>query len=115
MVGGLSTEKGLKERVDQTLGIMVASASHWEAVHQLARAAGERKRNVLILLTGKGVWMTRDSRFHALPEEASIYICRESLREEGISQESTGLSPDHFVSREKNAEIIEKSDRFLVF
>jgi hypothetical protein len=94
---------------------MVTSADHLDAVHQLVRAAGDKKRKVLILLTGNGVLCTRESRFHALSKEASVYICRESLQEEGITEESTGLGLDRFITRDENAEIIEKSDRFLVF
>jgi len=105
---------GAKEIMIQTLGMMVTSEARWDEVYELARAAGNQERKVLVLLTGKGVGMIRDSRFHALCQTASVYVCRESLAEEGLGEEGAGLDTDRVVSLDKGAEIIDRSDRFLV-
>lgn len=99
----------------QTLGILVTSINHWENVCQLAKAAVRTNRKVLILLTGQGVLMARYSGFQSLFEKATVFMDKGSCLAEGLVWENEGVAPERLAESNKNKEILELSDRYLVF
>ncbi|MFC1891583.1 hypothetical protein ACFLZT_04255 [Thermodesulfobacteriota bacterium] len=100
--------------MSQTLGILVSSDSHWDDVFQLTRAAVTQGRKVILYLAGNGVLLVHEPVFEMISSKAAVYVCRESCKVNGMGETIKGISADQIVTSEKQAEIIEGCDRYLV-
>ncbi|MDP2646242.1 MAG: hypothetical protein Q8P24_14975 [Desulfobacterales bacterium] len=99
----------------EKLGICVARPDSMTHVLGLARAAKKGGRDIDIFLTGQGVHLTRDPRFPELLKVARIGVCEVSYHANGYKgQPVPGLADKDFVTQMRNAEMVEKCDRYLV-
>ena len=114
MVERRQDNERLEEDMPQTLGILVTSDSHWDDVIHLTRAAVTQDRKVILYLAGNGVLLVYEPMFEMISSKAVIYLCRESCRINGLEGTIKGISADQIVTAEKQAEIIERCDRYLV-
>jgi predicted peroxiredoxin len=97
------------------LGILVSSDKHLDYVIKLTHAAHEKGKEVLIFFTGQGVLLTQLPEFTQLVGQAKISVCDVSFRALGLEGEVPGLGFKDFATQAKNAEMIEKSDAYVVF
>lgn len=98
-----------------TLGILVTSDLHLDYVLKLTDAALKRKKKVEIFFTGKGASLTRHPDFEKLAEKARLSVCDRSFRALGLAGQVPGVGSGDFVTQARNAEMIEKCDRYVVF
>jgi len=101
--------------MSSTLGIAVTtrdSAAHVLGVAEAARRAGIRTD---IFLTGDGVHLAHHPRFPELLEAGRVGVCEVSYIARGYrGRPVDGLTDKDFVTQERNAELVERSDRYLV-
>ena len=114
MVGHQQINERPKENMPQTLGILVTSDIHWDDIFQLTKAAVTQGRKVVLYLAGNGVLLVHEPMFEMISNKAVIYVCRESCKVNGLGETIKGISADQIVTSEKQAEIIEGCDRYLV-
>jgi peroxiredoxin family protein len=99
----------------QALGICVATRSQMAHVVGLARAAKAAGKEVEIFFTGEGVHLTQDPRFSELLEVAKVKVCEVSYIANGYKgKEVPGLVYKDFVTQARNAEMVEKCQRYVV-
>ena len=98
-----------------TLGILVTSDRHFRHVVGVAEAAKKAGKEVTIFFTGEGVLLTGHPDFARLPAIAKVDLCEVSFQANGLEGEVPGLNFKNFATQAKNAEMIEDSDRYLVF
>ena len=68
-----------------------------------------------VFLTGEGVHLVRDRRFRELVASARVSVCDASLRSAGLEPgDVDGLQDKDFVTQWRNAEMVERCDRYLV-
>ena len=87
-------------------------------VVNLTQAAHAKGKLVSLFFTGKGVLLTMDPRFKELVGKARLSICDASFRENGLhgrESEVPGVGFKDFATQAKNAEMLDQSDRYLVF
>ena len=101
--------------MEETLGILVTTERHIDYVLELTRAALARKKKIEIFFTGKAVLLTRHLDFKKLVGKARLSVCDISFRASGLSGPVPGVVFNDFVTQAKNAEMIEKCDRYVVF
>ena len=99
----------------EKLGILVTSDRHFDHVVGVAEAAKRAGKEVTIFFTGEGVLLTSRPDFGRLPEIAKVDLCEVSYHANGLEGDVPGLNFKNFATQAKNAEMIEDSDRFLVF
>jgi len=99
----------------EILGILVSSDRHLDYVIELTNAARVKGKDVRIFFTGNGVRLTQTPEFQELVGKAKISLCDVSFKAQILEGEVPGLEPKDFASQERNAEMIEKSDRYVVF
>ena len=97
------------------LGILVTSDRHFDHVAGVTEAAVSAGKDVTIFFTGEGVRLTAHSGFGRLPEIAKVDLCEVSYKANGLEGDVPGLTFKNFATQAKNAEMIEDSDRYLVF
>lgn len=97
------------------LGILVTSDRHWEHVLGVTEAGARAGKKVSVFLTGEGVRLTRFGEFARLTAAAQVDLCEVSFRAQGLTGVVPGLTFKNFATQAKNAEMIEDSDRYLVF
>ena len=101
--------------VSRSLGICVTTRGSNGHVLGLARAAVRAGISTEVFLTGEGVHMVRDRRFHELVSFARVSVCDLSFRSAGFEHgDADGLSDKDFVTQWRNAEMVERCDRYLV-
>ena len=100
----------------ETLGLVVTSNRRPRHVVGLARAARDRGLEVLIFLTGRGVFLTRDPEFAELAALAEIRLCAAGYRSFGLDPDEPvpGLTPDSFSTQAFHGELIRRSDHYVV-
>ena len=98
----------------EKLGILVSSNKHIDYVINLTRAAKDKGKEVEIFFTGKGVLLTQSPKFKNLVGKAKMALCDVSFRSLGLKGDVPGLDFKDFATQAKNAELIEKSDRYVV-
>jgi hypothetical protein len=104
-----------KADVPRTLGICVTTRGCANHVLGLAGAAARAGFSTEIFLTGEGVHVTRDHHFHELIETARVSVCDASYRAAGLDGGGTfGLTDKDFVTQWRNAEMVERCDRYLI-
>ena len=99
----------------ETLGMLVTTDRHLDYVLKLTDAAMARKKKVEIFFTGRGVLLTRHPDFEKLAGKARLSVCDISFRTMGLSGPVPGIGFNDFATQARNAEMIEKCDRYVVF
>ncbi len=100
----------------EKLGICVNSDSLLNHVIGLAKAGKAAGKEVEIFFTGAGVVLTQDSRFSELLGQGRIGVCEVSYIDRGLKgKEVPGLVDKDFVTQGRHAEMIEDSDRYVIF
>ena len=98
----------------ETLGMLVTTDRHLGYVLGLTDAALTRKKKIEIFFSGKGVLLTRHPDFEKLVGKARLSVCDISFRSLGLSEPVPGVGFNDFVTQTRNAEMIEKCDRYIV-
>jgi predicted peroxiredoxin len=98
----------------EKLGILVSSDNYLNYLINLTTAAKEKGKEVEIFFTGKGVLLTQMPDFEKLVGKAKMSLCDVSFRSLGLKGDVPGLGFKDFATQAKNAELIEKSDRYVV-
>ena len=101
-----------------SIGILVSSDRHMDHVVDLTQAAHAKGKQVSLFFTGKGVLLTMRPRFKELVGKAKLFVCDVSFRANGLHGRETevpGVGFKDFATQAKNAEMLSKSDRYLVF
>jgi predicted peroxiredoxin len=98
----------------EKLGILVSSDKHLDYVINLTRAASEKGKEVELFFTGKGVLLTQSPDFKNLVGKAKMTLCDVSFRALGLKGDVPGMGFKDFATQAKNADLIEKSDRYVV-
>jgi predicted peroxiredoxin len=101
--------------MSDTLGILVTSDRHLDHVLGIAEAAARAGKKVTVFFTGESVRLTQRPEFARLPEAAVVDLCEVSFRSNGLEGDVPGLNFKNFATQAKNAEMMEDSDRYLVF
>ena len=100
----------------RSLGICVTTRECAGHVLGLVNAAVRAGISTEIFLTGEGVDLIRDRRFHELVAAARVSVCDVSFRAAGLDAgDAAGLADKDFVTQWRNAEMVERCDRYLVF
>jgi predicted peroxiredoxin len=97
------------------LGILVSTTKHLDYVIALTSAAHDKGKSVEIFFTGKGVLLTQKPEFEQLVGKAKLSVCDVSFRANGLSGDVPGVGFKDFATQARNAEMIESSDRYVVF
>ena len=99
----------------RSLGICVTTRESTRHVLGLAGAAARAGVSTEIFLTGEGVHLVRDRRIQELVAAARVSVCDASFRAAGLDGEDiTGLTDKDFVTQWRNAEMVERCDRYLI-
>ena len=99
----------------RSLGVCVTTRESARHVLGLAGAAARAGISTEIFLTGEGVHLVGDHRFHELIEAARVSVCDASFRAAGLDgEEVPGLTDKDFVTQWRNAEMVEHCDRYLI-
>jgi hypothetical protein len=102
----------------ESLGILVSSDKHLDYVVNLTKAAYEKGKTVSLFFTGKGVLLTMQPQFKELVGKAKLSVCDVSFRANGLhgrEEEVPGVGFKDFATQARNAEMLARSDRYLVF
>jgi predicted peroxiredoxin len=98
-----------------TLGICVATRNQIAHVIGLAKAAKAAGKTVEVFFTGEGVHLTHDPRFAELIGTGKLAVCEVSYIANGFKgQEVKGLGFKDFVTQARNAEMLERCERYVV-
>ena len=98
-----------------TLGICVTTRDHVHHLFGLAAAAAEAGVTTDVFLTGEGVHVTGHPRFPELLAAARVSVCEVSFMAAGYRGKYVpGLADRDFVTQWRNAEMVERCDRYLV-
>lgn len=98
----------------EKLGILVSSDKHLDYVINLTAAAHKKGKEVEIFFTGQGVLLTQSSDFNKLVGKAKMTLCDVSFRALKLEGDVPGMGFKDFATQAKNADLIEKSDRYVV-
>ncbi len=101
-----------------TLGILVTSDKHLDAVVGLVEAAHEKGKEVQAFFTGAAVHLTLQPDFAKLAGKARLWICDVSFRANGYhgrENEVPGVGFKDFATQGRNAEMLVEMDRYVVF
>lgn len=81
----------------------------------LAKAAKRAGKHSEIFLTGEGVHLTHQPGFSELLEVARVSVCEVSYIANGYKRKAVpGLVDKDFVTQLRNAEMVDKCDRYLI-
>ncbi len=101
--------------MSQRFGICVASRKNMTHVLGLAQAASSKDIQVDIFLSGEGIHLTQDSRFSDLLATGRVGVCEVSYLAAGFRKEDLpGLVDKDFVTQLRNAEMVDKCDRYII-
>ncbi len=99
----------------EKLGICVATRESMSHVLGLAKAAKRAGKHTEIFLTGEGVHLTHQPGFSELLEVARVGVCEVSYIANGYKGKAVpGLVDKDFVTQMRNAEMVEKCDRYHI-
>ncbi|MCP4900443.1 MAG: DsrE family protein [bacterium] len=99
----------------RSLGICVTTRGIAGHVLGLVSAAVRAQISPEIFLTGEGVHLVRERHFPELLSSARVSVCDVSLRAAGLEAgDVAGLTDKDFVTQWRNAEMVERCDRYLV-
>jgi hypothetical protein len=99
-----------------TLGICVTTPAHAPHLLGLAAAAGRAGFRIDVFVTGDGVELLRCRGLERLPEQGHrVGVCEVSARQRGLPPGTVPwLRDKDFVTQARNAELVERCDRYLV-
>ena len=95
-----------------TLGILVNSDRHFRHLTGLTRSARKQGIAVLVFCTGPGVRVALEPDFNELATSAEVKFCRKSI--ERYIPDPPELPKNSLTSQSWHAEMIDRSDRYLV-
>lgn len=101
-----------------TLGILVSSKMHLDAVVELVKAAHAKGCETQVFFTGSAVFLTLEPRFAELEGKAKLWVCDVSFRTNGLhgrEDDVPGVGYKDFVTQGRNAEMLAEVDRYVVF
>jgi hypothetical protein len=99
----------------RSLGICVTTPGSARQTLGLTSAAVRAGISTEIFLTGEGVHLVRDRRFYELVGAARVSVCDVSFRTAGFEPGSVdGLADKDFVTQWRNAEMVERCDRYVI-
>ncbi len=99
----------------RSLGLCVTTRESSPHVLGLAAAAARAGVAAEVFLTGEGVHLVNDGRFPELTATARVSVCDASFRSAGLAvEDAVGLADRDFVTQWRNAEMVERCDRYLV-
>ncbi len=101
--------------MEKTLGILVGTDKFLDWVIAVTDAAFQKGIKVEIFFTGAGVKLTQDAAFVNLVGKAKLSVCDVSFRAYGFSGDVPGVGFKDFATQARNAEMINRCDRYLVF
>ena len=101
--------------MSEILGILVGTNKHLDHVIDLTNAAHAKGKEIEIFFTGAGVHLTQDPRFSQLVGKAKLSVCDVSFRGFGLAGEVPGVGFKAFATQARNADMINKCDRYVVF
>jgi len=99
----------------ETLGILVGTDKHLDHVINLTEAAKTKGKEVEIFFSGQGVMLTQSADFEKLVGKAKLSVCDVSFRANGLQGDVPGVGFKDFATQARNAEMIGKADRYVVF
>lgn len=98
-----------------TLGICVTRSDALPYLLGITRAALRAGKRVEIFVTGEGARFTQEPGFAELVATARVGICEVSYIAAGYQGvEIPGLRDRDFVTQARNAELVERCDRYLL-
>ncbi len=98
-----------------TLGICVTTKDSMAHVVGIAKAAKAAGKEVRIFFTGDGVDVTQDPRIAELVGVAKMTLCEVSYDGHGYKGKAVpGFGFKDFATQEKNAEMVEQCERYIV-
>ena len=101
-----------------SLAILISTDRHLDHVVNLTAAAFAKGKKVSLFFTGTGVLLTMKPAFSKLADKAELNICDASFRANGLhgrEHEVPGVTMNAFSTQARNAEMLERADRHLVF
>jgi hypothetical protein len=101
-----------------TLGILVTSDRHLDAVVGLVHAAYAKGKDTQVFFTGSAVHLTLQPRFAEMEGKAKLWVCDVSFRSSGYAgreNEVPGVDYKGFATQGRNAEMVAELDRYVVF
>lgn len=98
------------------LGIFVSSNRHLEKVIELCQAAKKKGDvDVTIFFTHLGTLLTQDPRFGQLKGLAKMSLCNVGFESHNLKPPVVGIDEKDYATQARHGELIEESDRYLVF
>ena len=101
--------------MSELLGIMVGTDKYLDHVINLTNAAHEKGKQIEIFFTGSGVKLTQNPRFEELVGKAKLSVCDVSFRGYGLSGDVPGVGFKDFATQARNADMINRCDRYVAF
>ena len=101
-----------------TLGILVSSKEHLDAVVNLVKAAHTKGKETQVFFTGSAVFLTLEPAFAELEGKAKLWVCDVSFRTNGLhgrEDDVPGVGYKDFATQGRNAEMLAEVDRYIVF
>jgi len=102
----------------ETLGLLVSTDKHLDYITKIVDATHAKGKDIEIFFTGKGVLLTLESDFRKLAGKARLSVCDVSFRANGLNgreEDVPGIGFKDFATQARNAEMIARVDRYLVF
>jgi len=98
------------------LGILVSSDKHLDKVIKLCQAAKKKGDvEVTIFFTHLGTMLTQDPRFGELEGLAKMSLCNVGFESHQLKPPVVGIGEKDFGTQARHGELIEESDRYVVF
>jgi hypothetical protein len=98
-----------------TLGICATGRNSLPHLLGIAEAAVRAGKRVEIFITGEAARFTQDSRFAEVIAIAEVGICEVSYIAAGYQGvEIPGLTDKDYVTQARNAELVERCERYLL-
>jgi len=99
----------------KSLGLFVSSDKHLDKVISLCRAAKQKDIEVSIFFTHKGTLLTQDPRFKELQGLARMALCNVGFESNNLKRPVVGIEEKDYATQARHGELIEESERYLVF
>jgi len=99
----------------KSLGLLVSSDKHLDKVISLCRAAKQKDIEVSIFFTHKGTLLTQDPRFKELQGLAKMALCNVGFESNNLKRPVVGIEEKDYATQARHGELIEESERYLVF
>lgn len=98
-----------------TLGICATTQDSLPHLRGIVDAAIHAGKQVEVFVTGEAVHISQDPDFAELLTVAKVTLCEVSYIAAGFQDvKIPGLHDKDFVTQAKNAELVERSDRYLL-